>query len=155
VEGYMEKPFSLTAFIAKVKGMLADVDSKSDDSFISDSPEAVRALQEGIAIYRKGDIDAALEFLEAGLKHDSKCFHIHLQLGLLYGRQNRVFEAISAMEYAVSIRYWDFSALRNLAILYQRAGFVHKATEAWERALAHSPDEPTRAGIKEHLMSLL
>ena len=155
VEGYMEKPFSLKTFVAKVKEMLADSSPRQEDSFISHSPEAVRALQEGIEIYRGGDIAAALASLEAGLEHDGACFHIHLQLGLLYGRQNRVFEAISAMEQAVSIRHWDFSALRNLAILYQRAGFMHKATEAWERALAHSPDDATRAGIKEHLMSLL
>ena len=49
------------------------------------------------------------------------------------------------MEQAVSIRHWDFGT-SELGILYQRAGFMHKATEAWERA--HSPDDATRAGIK-------
>ncbi len=49
----------------------------------------------------------------------------------------------------------NFSALKNLAILYQRAGFKHKAIEMWERSLGAAPDEDTRKGIKEHLMSLL
>jgi Tfp pilus assembly protein PilF len=49
----------------------------------------------------------------------------------------------------------NFSALKNLAVLYQRAGFKHKAIEMWERALASAPDEDTRKGIKEHLMTLL
>ena len=34
-------------------------------------------------------------------------------------------------------------------------GFKHKAIEIWERALGSAPDDETRRGIKEHLMSLL
>ena len=47
------------------------------------------------------------------------------------------------------------AAMKNLAILYQRAGFKHKAVEMWERSLGAATDEGTRQGIKEHLMSLL
>ena len=48
-----------------------------------------------------------------------------------------------------------FPAVKNLAILYQKAGFRNKAVEMWERALSLAPDEPTRHSIKEHLLNLL
>ena len=48
-----------------------------------------------------------------------------------------------------------FAAAKNLAILYQKAGFRHKASETWERALGLAPDDETRQSIKEHLLNLL
>ena len=65
--------------------------------------------------------------------------------------RNRVTE----LETAIDLQPRNFSALRNLAVLYQRAGFKHKAVEMWERALGNAPDEETRRGIKDHLVSLL
>jgi len=53
------------------------------------------------------------------------------------------------------LRPKDFSTLKNLAVLYERAGFRLKATEMWERARGSAPDEGTKANIKKHLMSLL
>jgi Tfp pilus assembly protein PilF len=73
----------------------------------------------------------------------------------LCGRRDEVFEAIHELETAVDLQPRNFSALKNLAVLYQRAGFKHKAIEMWERALASAPDDETRHGIKEHLMTLL
>ena len=65
------------------------------------------------------------------------------------------FLYIQALETALDLRPRDFSTLKNLAVLYQRAGFRLKATEMWERALGSAPDDGTRANIKNHLMSLL
>jgi tetratricopeptide (TPR) repeat protein len=48
-----------------------------------------------------------------------------------------------------------FGGLKNLAVLYQQAGFRNKAVEAWERALCVAPDAATRSAIKEHIVSLL
>ena len=62
---------------------------------------------------------------------------------------------IEALEIAAELRPRDFSTLKNLAVLYQRAGFRLKATEMWERSLASAPDDATRVSIKNHLMSLL
>ncbi len=155
VDGYMEKPFSLQAFTQKVDQLLEGRTSSLDSERISLSPEAVEALHSGIEFYRQGRTEEALASLKGGLDHDADCFQLHLQLGLLYGRQERLFDAMQSLETAVDLNRHDFSALRNLAILYQKAGFRHKAIEAWERALVISPDEETRAGIKEHLVSLL
>jgi hypothetical protein len=45
--------------------------------------------------------------------------------------------------------------VKNLAVLYQKAGFRNKAAEMWQRALNLAPDEPTRQSIKQHLLQLL
>jgi len=59
------------------------------------------------------------------------------------------------METAVDLTPRNFAALKNLAVLYQRAGFKHRSIEIWERALGNAPDDETKRGIKDHLMSLL
>jgi Tfp pilus assembly protein PilF len=66
-----------------------------------------------------------------------------------------VYDAISELERAVEINARHFPAVRNLAILYQKAGFRNKATETWERALNVAPDDVTRQSIKQHLLGLL
>jgi hypothetical protein len=45
--------------------------------------------------------------------------------------------------------------LKNLAVLYEKAGFRNKAVEVWERAASAAPDSETREQIKQHLLGLL
>jgi Tfp pilus assembly protein PilF len=73
----------------------------------------------------------------------------------LYGKLGKVYEAISELETAVEINAHHFPAVKNLAILYQKAGFRNKAAEMWERALSLAPDEPTKKSIKQHILNLL
>ena len=54
------------------------------------------------------------------------------------------YDAVSALETAVDMNSRHFPAVKNLAILYQKAGFRNKALEMWERALAIAPDEETK-----------
>ena len=65
------------------------------------------------------------------------------------------FAGIQELETAVHVNSRHFSALKNLAVLYQKAGFRNKAIETWERALAVAPDEGTKKQIKEHILGLL
>ena len=108
-----------------------------------------------MAAYRSGDLDGAIDRLREGIAIDPLSFQLHYHLGLLQGRRDDTFEAIHQLETAVDLQPKNFSALKNLAVLYQRAGFKHKAIELWERALGSAPDEDTRRSIKDHLMSLL
>ncbi|MEM6960223.1 MAG: hypothetical protein AAF550_00610, partial [Myxococcota bacterium] len=96
----------------------------------------------------------AMASLREGLHIDPLSFELHYHLGLLLGREEQLFEAIHELETASDLQPQNFSSVRNLAILYQRAGFKHKAVEMWERALANAPDEETKRGIKDHLRNL-
>ena len=92
---------------------------------------------------------------ESGAELDPSAFELQFHLGLLYGRRDDLFAAIRALEQAVSLQPTHFPAIKNLAVVYQRAGFRHKAIDAWERAMTAAPDDETRTNIKEHMVSLL
>ena len=154
VEAFLEKPFKIGDVLSHVENAL---DGRSEPHIEDDvlSREASRFLDDGMEAYRKGDLDGAIARLEEGLAIDPLSFQLHYHLGLLWGRRDSLFDAIHELETAVDLQPRHFAALKNLAILYQRAGFKHKAIEMWERALGNAPDDETRAGIKEHLMGLL
>lgn len=156
VHAFLEKPFKITDVLTSIERALEGHPSEpppEGDETISE--QAGEALTSGIDAYKRGDVDDAIAHLIRGVGIDPLSFRLHYHLGLLYGRRDQVFEAIHELETAVDLAPKNFAALKNLAVLYQRAGFKHKAIEIWERALGSAPDDDTRRGIKEHLMSLL
>ncbi|MCS6800057.1 MAG: response regulator [Myxococcota bacterium] len=155
VEAFLEKPFKVADVLAWVDRALSGRSSEPLPSEDELSREAAECLQRGIEAYQRGELDRAIEHLQQGIGIDPLSYQLHFHLGLLHGRRDALFEAIHELETAVDLAPRAFPALKNLAVLYQRAGFRHKAVEMWERALAAAPDEETRRGIKDHLMSLL
>lgn len=152
VAAFFEKPFRVEDVVGAIERALRGMPSLPPSEGEGPGGEHLRA---GLDAYMRGETEAAIVHLERGLGFDPRCFGLHYHLGLLYGKQENVFEAILALENAVELRPRDFSALKNLAVLYQRVGFRRKASEMWERALGSAPDEETRASIREHLVSLL
>jgi Tfp pilus assembly protein PilF len=66
-----------------------------------------------------------------------------------------LYEGIQELEKAVELSPKSFPALKNLAVLYEKAGFRNKAVEVWERSVSAAPDVETREQIKQHLLGLL
>jgi DNA-binding response OmpR family regulator len=155
VDAYIEKPFRITEVTKAIEGVLSARGGDPQPNREKISAEAEKALQTGIAAYQAGDVDSAIQHLKRGSALDPLAYRLHYHLGLLYGKKGQVYEAIQALETAVEINGKHFPALKNLAVLYQKAGFKLKAVELWERALANAPDDGTRQGIREHLLSLL
>jgi DNA-binding response OmpR family regulator len=153
VEAFLEKPFKINDIVEHVERALEGRSAPEDDDAMSQA--ASRHLEESMTAYRNGDLESAIAMLKEGVSIDPLSFQLHYHLGLLHGRADRLFDAIHELETAVDLHARNFSALKNLAVLYQRAGFKHKAIEMWERALGTAPDDDTRQGIKEHLMNLL
>lgn len=119
------------------------------------SGQAEQLWNTGMQAFEAGRVDAAVEALERALKLEPDAFELHYHLGLLYGRRDDLFNAILSLEHAVRAQGDHFSALKNLAVVYQRVGFRRMAFETWERAQETAPDEATRAQIREHMLSLL
>ena len=156
VDHYIEKPFRIGDVIAAVEDSLNQAAAPAPaERSARTSLEAEKALEAGVAAYKAGRLDEAVEHLRRGVAIDPLAYRLHFHLGLLYGKKGMVYEAISELETAVEINAKHFPAVKNLAILYQKAGFRNKATEMWERALTLATDEPTREGIKQHLLKLL
>jgi DNA-binding response OmpR family regulator len=155
VDHYIEKPFRIADVLAAVESCFEQGRSEDSERSREISAEAEAALTAGVAAYKAGRVDEAIEHLKRGLSIDPLAYRLHFHLGLLYGKKNQVYEAISELETAVDVNSRHFPAVKNLAILYQKAGFRNKAAEMWERALNLAPDETTRQSIRQHLLSLL
>jgi len=158
VDHYIEKPFKIADVVRAVESALAAGDvsrSEIGRDGREMSSEAEAALEAGVAAYKGGKLEEAVEHLKRGVGIDPLAYRLHFHLGLLYGKKGQVYEAISELETAVEINARHFPAMKNLAILYQKAGFRNKAAETWERALVLAPDDATRQSIKHHLLSLL
>ncbi|HEY3495049.1 MAG TPA: response regulator [Polyangiaceae bacterium] len=157
VDDFIEKPFTLQDVLARVQTLLGKTSDQPPLAEIQAGmpSEVDRALEQGIAAYKAGNLDEAIEHLRRGVGIDPLAFRLRFQLGLLYGRRGQVFDGVSELETAVGLNPQHFPAVKNLAILYQKAGFRNKAVETWERALALAPDDATRLSIREHLLKLL
>jgi DNA-binding response OmpR family regulator len=153
VDYFIEKPFKIAEVIAAVEACLSP--GRGTDPHPDVSGEAEEALNAGVAAYKAGRLDEAIVHLARGVGIDPLAYRLHFHLGLLYGKKGQVYDAISELETAVKINSHHFAALKNLAILYQKAAFRNKAVETWERALTLAADEPTRLSIKQHLLNLL
>lgn len=156
IYSFIEKPFRVGDVVKQVQRCLAGhaPHSKSESEQMSEA--AKECLERGLEAWKSGDLDKAIDIMRRGMSIDPDAYRLHYHLGLLYGRkEDKAFEAIESLERAVQLAPRSFSALKNLAVLYQRVSFRHKAVEMWERALVNAPDEETRQGIKAHVISLL
>jgi tetratricopeptide (TPR) repeat protein len=156
VDHFIEKPFRIADVVKSVEATLRNrplsIAATSERDL---SAESEALLNAGIEAYRSGNIDEAIEHLKRGTAIDPLAFRLHFHLGLLYGKKGQVFDAIAELEAAVESNGQHFAALKNLAILYQKAGFRNRAAEMWQRALPLAPDDPTRQSIRQHLLKLL
>jgi CheY-like chemotaxis protein len=154
---YIEKPFRIADVFTAVQRAFSAIKAGSPQESADEtgSVEAERALADGVAAYQSGDIDGAIEHLRRGVAIDPLAYRLHFHLGLLLGKKDLIYEAIRALETALDINSRHYPALRNLAVLYQKAGFRNKAIEMWERTLAVAPDDPSKQPVREHLLGLL
>lgn len=154
VEAYLEKPFRVSEVVAAVQTALESPSGARQDAGAT-SAEAERCLALGLAAYKAGDLDSAIEHLRTGIQSDPLAYQLRFHLGLLYGKAGKLYDAIQELETVASLRSGFFPALKNLAVLYQNAGFRNKSLEMWERCIAAAPDDETRQSIKRHLMAVL
>jgi DNA-binding response OmpR family regulator len=155
VDDFIEKPFKLNEFVDKIEGHFkaraSDLDAAKEDL----SQQAEHVLQQSVDVYKGGNIDRAIELLRGGIMIDPLAYKLHYNLGLLLGKKSLVYQAIRELESTLELAPEYFPALKNLALLYQKAGFKFKAIETWERALHHCEEDETREGIKRHLVEML
>ncbi|MDX2054467.1 MAG: response regulator [Polyangiaceae bacterium] len=155
VDHFLEKPFRIGDLLAAVSACFDHTEVASRESEEGLATDVERALEAGIAAYKAGREEEAIAHLERGLVIDPLAYRLHFHLGLLYGRRGKVYEAIRELETAVDINGTHFPAVKNLAILYVKAGFRNKASETWEKALTLAPDDATRQSIQAHLQGLV
>ena len=76
--------------------------------------------------FEQGNIDQAIDTLARGVCHRSTRVELQYHLGLLHGPREDI--SPRSMHWRPCRAFTGhFSALTNLAVVYQRAGFRHKA----------------------------
>jgi DNA-binding response OmpR family regulator len=155
IEDYVEKPFRMADLLAKIDRLLAREKPPSVDDAETIKQKASQCLEEGIAAYKAGRVDEAIELLKRGIHLDPLAYRLRYHLALIYGKRGQFYDGIAELERAVELHPKHFPALKNLAVLYEKAGFKNKAVEMWERCIPTAPDQETRESIKAHLMRLL
>jgi DNA-binding response OmpR family regulator len=157
IEHYVEKPFRVGDILDLAQRLLARGEATSSEGRDPEylSAEAESALRDGVAAYKTGQIDPAIEHLKRGIAIDPLAYRLHFHLALLYGKKGQIFEGIQELERAIDLNPRHFPALKNLGVLYEKAGFKNKAVEMWERCAAVAPDPETRLSIRNHLRELI
>ncbi|RME25518.1 MAG: response regulator [Deltaproteobacteria bacterium] len=152
-DDYFEKPFKLVPLLRRVRELLKLGPSPADVAM--DPKAAADAYRNGVALYKEGKYAEAEAALREALALSPFNANIHYALANVMLAQKRYYDAIREYENTIELKPNLFAPLRNLAILYQRKGFRHKAVEMWERALVCSPDEETKKNVRQQLLKLL
>ncbi len=155
-DDYVEKPFSYKELIHRVELALGKAHRRpmAPDSERAQR-ECVRAVKLALERLSAGQVEGALEAASAAVEADAFEPRAHFALANALTAAGRFYESISAYERVVELAPGQFSALKNLAVLYERQGFRAKAVEMWMRALETSPSDAVRQTIKAHLVDLL
>jgi DNA-binding response OmpR family regulator len=154
IEEYLEKPFKLSELGEKVARLLDRGQAPPADAE-EIRRAAAKHLDDGIEAYRAGDVDLAIEFLRKGIAIDPLAYRLRYHLALIYGKRGQFYDGITELERAVELNPGHFPALKNLAVLYEKAGLKNKAVAMWERCVHGATDQETRESIKAHLARLL
>ncbi len=153
-DDFVEKPFDVDRLRERVEALLS---SRRDAARTTRSlvADALRELNAGLMLLQRGDLDGAAEALARSAQADPNAARPRFYLGKIHERRGRTFDAMYEYERAVSLDASFFPAIKDLAILYQANGFVQKAIEMWQQALAVCPEASMRNVIKDHLVRLL
>lgn len=154
VDMFLEKPFKLTDLLKSIE-LLLSKKNMTKDSKEKLSQKTQQYLNMGVKLYQKGDINAAIEYIKKGIEVDQFSYMLHYYLGLLFIKQNNIYLAIRVFERALEYNPEFFPVIKNLALLYQKAGFKNKSIEMWERAISCTNDETTKKKLKEYLVKIL
>ena len=152
VRAVVPKPVSPAVLAVRISAALTPANAALDEVLPAAADDAMRRSTEA---WQRGDIPEAVARLEEAVTAAPDSYRLRYHLGLTLGRQGEVFRAIREVEQSVALNDRFFPSLKNLAVLYERAGFRHKALEAWERAGLVAPDDTTRDQIRERVTALL
>jgi tetratricopeptide (TPR) repeat protein len=109
-------------------------------------PEVSRSTVEAEALNRRGadligtDLEAAEEILRAALTKDLFFGPAHNNLGVVYLKQKKLYEAASEFEWARKLLPGSADPRINLALTLEAAGRTSEAFKAYEAALEVEPE---------------
>ncbi len=153
----IEKPFSIDHLSTRVAELLRNTPTERSmtGGTRALAADALKHLNAGLLHLQKGELDLAAGEFKLSVEHQPFAARPHFYLGKIHERKDERYEAMYEYEQAVALDSTFFPAIKDLALLYQNAGFLHKAVEMWQQALLVCPEASMRQSIKDHLLRLL
>jgi CheY-like chemotaxis protein len=153
-DDFIEKPFAIVHVLERVEELLEGARGGARRTRGLQT-EALKHMNSGLMLFQQGELEGAQAAFERAAGADAFAARPHFYLGKIHERRDEPFDAMFAYEQAVGLDPTFFPAVKDLAILYQRHGFLNKAVEMWQKALANCPEPSMRDAIKEHLLKLI
>lgn len=154
-DDYIEKPFRIMEVVRRVEEVLAAKAGGGSGMDAAAHQRAAQCMATASEALKKGQIEEGVAAAHRAVREDPFDPRAHFLFATALQRAGKLYEAISEYERVVELAPAQFSALKNLAALYERQGFKAKSVEMWTRALEQSPSDAVRQTIKSHLIGLL
>jgi len=148
-DAFVEKPFELPyvrELVARMMGRSAPRDDLDDDR-----KEKIAGVKNIAQVsYEMGELADAADAVERWLELDPFDAGAYVLLGNVHTKLDDAESAMKAYERAATFGPNTYAAFKNLALTYERLGFVRRAYQAWFRARALA-DGPARTYIDARL----
>jgi predicted O-linked N-acetylglucosamine transferase (SPINDLY family) len=119
----------------------------------SDPRDATAQFGTGTIYERRAQLDQARRAYEAAIEIEPRLADAHINLGNVLWEMGRHSDAHAAMNSAVALAPRSIIALRNLAVLFHRAGLIDRELEQYRRVLALNPSHDEAATINSQLLA--
>jgi CheY-like chemotaxis protein len=151
-DAFLEKPLRLEELKRCLARLLDEQGPRAAPEELD--ARARQSLEAAALAFRQGDLAGAVVHLQAAIEAAPFRADLHHRLGLIYARQGDVYRSLASLDRAAELEP-SLPHVLELARAYERAGFTHKAFEAWERCLRLSQDPAQQADIKAAMARLL
>ena len=104
------------------------------------APDCAKAVADGLDLYKRKDLNAALISFRAAAQCDPKLVSAHLAIANIYAERGNDGEALAALLQALQVEPRNVLALRAASFLYLKNGLHNKALPLLETLVSAAPD---------------
>jgi DNA-binding response OmpR family regulator len=142
-DAFVEKPFDIQFLRKLIAGYLGNAIAREPiDNGAAQRIEQLRVeVKEGISFGNLSGADLAARQWVGLDPFDGEAY---LEVGNVAAQRGDLPEALKAYEFAVVYAPRSFAARTNLAMVYERMGFIKRAIRTWNAAASIAPDDATR-----------
>lgn len=148
-DAFIEKPFELP-YVRELVARFMGQESRREELDADRKKQVLKIKNVARVSFEMGELGDAAEAIESWLELDPFDARAYVFLGNVHMGRDAHEEAMKAYERAVTFGPDSYPAFKNLALVYERLGFLRRAHRAWSRAQTLA-DATSRAYIDQRL----
>lgn len=152
-DAFVEKPFDIQFLRKLIAGYLGNPLPRApvDDGVALRIQQLREQVRQG---FSGGDLASADLAARQWVGLDPFDGDAYLEVGNVAAKRGDLPQALKAYEFAVVYAPRSFAARTNLAMVYERMGFIRRAVRTWLSAASFAPDDATRQQIEDRASGL-